>query len=302
MTGDYVWQQIETLLGQSTQHVVLISPFIKRPVFAAILDIIPAAVSKVDCITRWSVAEVAAGVSDPEIADMALTDPRVSISLCHGLHAKIFVADDRSLVGSANLTGRATGRVQPANLELLLEVPTSHPEVQRVLHAAETASVPGTVDLARMIREQADLLNADEDRPRLLVQGDQSRGGWLPETRRPARLFGVYRGRTDNVATDLLVGIVRDLAHLDLPQGLEKETFGAAVLSRLYAIPEIAKLRSAGRLNMGDLQSEIESSGLVAPSGAQRAVETIGEWLRYFDEVYMVPVGPWEIRQGKELS
>ena len=72
-----------------------------------------------------------AGVSDPEIIEAAKSDERISIALRPSLHAKLYRADGRCLVSSANLTGKATGRVPNANVELSLKVPIDHPEVQR---------------------------------------------------------------------------------------------------------------------------------------------------------------------------
>jgi hypothetical protein len=303
VTDDYVWRQIEALLAEANERVVLIAPFIKKEVFQAVLAAVPADVKEIQCVTRWSVAEVAAGVSDPEIAEIAAADGRISIRLCHGLHAKLYAADDRCLVGSANLTGKATGRVPPANVELLLGTPSNNPEVQRLFRAVEASAIAGTVALARQIREQANMFMADEDSPRLLTPGEVAQPvHWMPETRRPARLYGVYSGQYENIAGDVLAGILRDLANLDIPPGLDTNTFGEAVLERLHGLPEIRRLLNVGRLNMGDLQAELEASGEYTPDQALRSVETIAEWLHYFDEVYLVPMGPWEIRQGKEIT
>ncbi|MGW1996187.1 phospholipase D family protein [Embleya sp. NPDC001921] len=303
MTTDHVWRQIEQLLGTATNSVILVAPFIKKETFRAALDAIPAGVQKITCITRWSVPEVAAGVSDPEIAELAEQDGRAVVLLCHNLHAKLYVADDRCLVGSANLTGKATGRVPAANVELLVEADVAHPEVQRVLDAIEGAAVPGTVQLAEQLREQASLMRSDEDSPRVLVPGqDRQPARWLPETRNPERLYRVYNGRHRHIGSDVLAGVLRDLAHLDIGPGFDEQAFGSAVLARLRAMPELHALTAAGRMNLGDAQADLAATGDFTAEQAQRAVETIAAWLGYFDEVHLVPVGPWEIRQGKELT
>ncbi|MFD1661422.1 phospholipase D family protein [Streptomyces caeni] len=303
MANDHIWQQIAQLLEGASERVVLVAPFIKREVLRASLSAIPRRVEEIQCVTRWSVAEVAAGVSDPEIAEIAEADGRARVLLCHNLHAKLYVADDRCLVGSANLTGRATGRVPDANIELLLEVDAAHPEVQRVLDAIGNTSVPASVDLARQIREQADLLRADEDAPQVLVAGQgPTRARWLPETRNPERLYRVYNGRYRNIGTDVLAGVLRDLAYLDVPPGLSEQAFGEAVLAGLRSMPEIRRLFEVGTLNMDEAKRDLAAGGACTEEQAQRAVETIAQWLNYFDEVHLVPVGPWEIRQGREIT
>ncbi|MFJ9841672.1 phospholipase D family protein [Kitasatospora sp. NPDC101155] len=303
MTADHIWRQIAQLLSTATSRVLLVAPFIKKDVFQAALGAVPAEVEEITCVTRWSVAEVAAGVSDPEIAELAQLDGRATIRLCHNLHAKLFVADDRCLVGSANLTGKATGRVPAPNLELLVEVGTSHPQVQHVLALLDASTVPGTVELAEQMREQANLLQRDEDGPRVVVPGhDEQQTRWLPETRNPERLYRVYNGRHRHIGSDVLAGVLRDLAHLDVAPGLEEQAFGAAVLARLRTIPELRALTEAGRMNLADAQVDLAATGEFTAEQAKRAVETIAAWLSYFDDVHLVPVGPWEIRQGKEIT
>jgi hypothetical protein len=88
VTSDHVWRQIEDLLATARGRVVLVAPFIKKEVFVAAVNAVTAAEAEILCVTRWSVLEVAAGVSDPEIAEIAATDDRISIRLCHDLHAK----------------------------------------------------------------------------------------------------------------------------------------------------------------------------------------------------------------------
>ncbi|MFD6802367.1 phospholipase D family protein [Streptomyces cyaneofuscatus] len=279
------------------------APFIKKETFRATLAAVPADVKRVQCVTRWSVAEVAAGVSDPEIAELAEADGRVEISLCHNLHAKLYAADDRCLVGSANLTGKATGRVSAPNIELLIEAELAHPEVRRILDNIDAVAVPGTVELARQIREQADLVRADEDAPQILVIGaSETETGWLPETRNPERLYRVYNGRHRKIASDVLAGVLRDLVHMDIPPGLSEQDFGAEVLDRLRSLSEVRTLAENGALNLDDAKRTLIDGGLHTPDQAQRAVDTIAKWLSYFDEVYLVPVGPWEIRQGREIT
>ncbi|MFJ6212308.1 phospholipase D family protein [Streptomyces sp. NPDC092296] len=304
MTVDHVWRQIEQLLATATDRVVLVAPFIKKEVFRATLAAVPAEVGEITCVTRWSVPEVAAGVSDPEIAELAQQDGRAAIRLCHNLHAKLYVADDRCLVGSANLTGKATGRVPAPNIELLIESDTAHPEVQRVLAALEANMVPGTVELAEQIREQASLMRDDEDSPGVVVPGHHGEqlARWLPETRNPDRLYRVYNGRHRHVGSDVLIGVLRDLAHLDIGPGLNEQAFGAEVLARLRAMPELHALTAAGRMNLADAQAELLAEGELSAEQAKRAVETIAAWLHYFDDVHFVPTGPWEIRQGRELA
>jgi hypothetical protein len=249
--------------------------------------------------------EVAAGVSDPEIAELAAVDGRISIQLCHDLHAKLYLADDRCLVGSANLTAKATGRRQPKNLEVLVEVSEAHPEVRQLLQEIQKTAVPATLELARQIRAQADILKEDEDCPKFVVvaeEAEEDRPAWRPETRAPHRLYPVYRGSPHDYVSEILAGVVRDLAYLDLPQGLSETDFSKAVLAELHAMPEVEELVTSGRLSMDDLQQRLMAADGATETQALRAAENICEWLKYFDEVRVVPTGPYELRHGREFS
>ncbi|MEU8342354.1 phospholipase D family protein [Spirillospora sp. NPDC048832] len=303
MTHDHIWQQLQGLLRSASRRVILITPFIKQDVFQAALDAIPSHVTDIDCVTRWSVAEIAAGVSDPEIAEIAADDDRTHVQLCHNLHAKLYIADERCLVGSANLTATATGRVTDANLELLLETEVSHPEVRRILNAIDGDAVSATPELAKLLREQAELLKADQEAPRIVIPGQGPRTTrWLPETRRPQRLYRVYCGRHHTIGRDVLAGVLRDLAQLDLPPGLSETEFATAVRARLRELPEVHKLTDAGALSLAEATEELAADGTFTHEQAQRAVENLGEWLQHFDEVHFVATGPWEIRQGKIIK
>ncbi|WP_059006983.1 phospholipase D family protein [Streptomyces specialis] len=306
MRPDHVWGQLHELLSSAHERVVLVAPFIKKEVFAAALAAIGDRDVELLCVTRWAVMEIAAGVTDPEIAELAEQDDRVTVRLCHDLHAKLYVADERCLVGSANLTGRATGRRLPKNLELLVEVPTGHPEVQSVLEQIQQTAIPADVEMARQLRSQANLLASAVDRSEFVVvvdeEADSKRARWRPETRVPLRLYPVYQGLKCDYPNEILAGVARDLAYLNIQPGLDEAAFSQAVRSRLYELPEVTALAVGGSLSLATLQRSIMEADGREEEAAKRAAENIAEWLSYFDEVQIVPTGPWEIRRGRELA
>src|SRR4051794_6196082 len=124
---------VERLVTRAADRVILVAPFVKLGVFTRLLRAIPEHVAEIVIITRWAPAEVAAGVSDPEIVSAAEGDGRVRVLLHHRLHAKIYVSDDRCLIGSANLTAKALGLTAQPNIEVLVELPTTSPHIAQVL-------------------------------------------------------------------------------------------------------------------------------------------------------------------------
>ncbi|MDX2966563.1 phospholipase D family protein [Streptomyces acidiscabies] len=292
---DHVWQQIADLMKRATTRVILVAPFVKKAVFEETLASVPTSVEKIECVTRWTPAEVAAGVSDPEIIEAAERDERVQISLCPPLHAKIYVADDRCLVGSANLTGKATGRVPNANVELLLDAPVTHPEVQRVLSQINARSTAATPLVAALVRQQAELLKEERITPP--AEGEPA-SLWYPETRRPENVFALYSGRT-RFTSPVEAGIIQDLAMLDVPAGLAEHDFNSAVEVRLHAIPELHKLLVGERLGNIELQKAIVDRTGEPEDQARRTTETLAAWLQHFGRYY-TEVGSWELRPGRE--
>ncbi|OKJ72392.1 hypothetical protein AMK30_20690 [Streptomyces sp. CB02460] len=279
----------------AAEEVVIIAPFIKKAIFEETIAAVPSSVQKITCVTRWTPAEVAAGVSDPEIIEAAESDDRLSIALCPSLHAKLYRADGRCLVGSANLTGKATGRVPNANVELLLEVPTDHPEVQRVLDQVNARSTIATPHTAALVREQAELLRSSRVTP---PSEDEAAPYWFPETRRPANVYALYSGR-QSFTSLVEAGIVRDLAMLDVPAGLPEDAFNAEVQARLHTIPELSQLTTKQRLSNIELQQAITDRTGESVEQARRTAETLAAWLLHFGHYY-TEVGSWELRPGIE--
>jgi len=203
------------------------------------------------------------------------------------------------LVGSANLTGKATGRVPHENLEILVDVALAHPEVQHLLDRIAATAIPATPEIATSVREQANLLGLNDRAVFVTGEADQRPGHWYPTTRRPDRLFPAYRGRGD-FSKAVREGIVYDLAHLDIAPGLSEQDFNQAVKMRLREMPEIQGLLSDGSLGNLELQQTISAQTGAAQREAQRAAENIAAWLKYFDRYY-TNVASWELRPGREL-
>lgn len=295
----HIWRQIEELMTCARGRVTLVAPFIKREVLAATLSALPTTVDDIECITRWIPDEVAAGVSDPEIIELAEKDKRLRIALCPTLHAKLYLAGERCLIGSANLTGKATGRAANANIEILVEAPAAHPEIARVLAEIQARAVEATPHMAALVRSQAELLKAQRptavDEPR-----EQAPQSWYPVTRRPDALYPYYLGRAQ-FGRSVEAAIVRDLALLGVPAGLSEAEFSHLIESRLQEIPALQTLVAGNRLSNVELQHTLQEQTGMTDAQARRTTETIASWLRHFGRFY-TDVGTWEIRHGQELA
>lgn len=121
--------ELSKLCAEADKELLLVAPFIKASVIERLLDKISPAVS-LKCITRWFPEEIVAGVSDLEVWNLIQNLPNSSLWLRPDLHAKYYRADNRCLIGSANLTGKALGWSNCPNLELLVNLSADEPAIK----------------------------------------------------------------------------------------------------------------------------------------------------------------------------
>jgi phosphatidylserine/phosphatidylglycerophosphate/cardiolipin synthase-like enzyme len=122
--------------------LTLCAPFVKGPVLKRVLDATAESVS-VELFTRWRPEEVAAGVSDTVVLDIAESRGG-RVLLCDRVHAKFMRFDDRVLIGSANLTATALGWTALPNLELLIEVPANTAQLRELEDRLRRESIVAT--------------------------------------------------------------------------------------------------------------------------------------------------------------
>ena len=190
--------------------------------------------------------------------------------LLNDLHAKLFVADERCLVGSANLTGSALGWSEFSNVELLVSVPA---EVER---EAATLEVGNWIDGSP-------------------VTGDNRSRAWLPRCAAPDRLFDIYQNPdTVRVAEETRQDGLADLADLRIAPGLSPERFVAAVSGALRRIPSITRILEAVPGIVRDSRGvELVTSADPGVSRDDAALHwrIVRDWIRVFfaDEFEVAP-------------
>ena len=131
--------RVRALFGQARERVIVVSAYIGGDALEQLLDAVPASVSRRMVATRWDAQDIATGATDWRVWDIA-QQHGMRLLACPRLHAKIYVADDRALVGSANATTSGMG-IGVGNLELLVPVDAAQPDVSRVLTLVEQGSI-----------------------------------------------------------------------------------------------------------------------------------------------------------------
>lgn len=271
------------LLAAATQSVLICAPFIKASVLTRLLQTIPSSVS-VRVVTRWLPAEIAIGVSDLEVFDVVVARAGSRLDLLDRLHAKIYVADNVALVGSANLTGAALGWSNKPNLELLTTLLVTDEAIRQFLDQLAEAR-PATIEERERIRNLA----AELDVPELNLGSDAettvSAVLWLPRLAAPARLFQAYMPQTrDRLAASVLEAALSDIDALGIPTGLPEAAFRQAVADAFERMPAVQRLLAAAADDLSDAYGAdiIRKMPVARDLAAEQQWLIVREWMTSF--------------------
>lgn len=226
--------RIRALFKGSVKSAAVVAPFIKLNALRSLLDVIRSD-THIRCVTRWLPREIAAGVSDPEILEMLEERGNFSLSLVGRLHAKLYIADDRCLAGSANVTLAGLGDGDDNNnIEVLVETTVDDPGIAATLKEIAQAERLATKEIAETARHLANSLSAST------TLTTDLEALWFPCSRRPERAYRFYTVPPSGYvrASDRIV--LADLASANIQPGLEQDEFKTEIRSLLAAIP-IAK-------------------------------------------------------------
>lgn len=270
-------ERIRQLLEGSTQEATIISPFIKAEALRSLLTVLPTE-THVRCVTRWRAKEIAAGVSDVEVLDVLDERGNARLTLVDRLHAKLYVAGDRCLVGSANVTLAGFGEASDGgNIEILVEKNSNDADIVGVLEEIDQLERVATRSMADVFRRWADGIEGQ-------LPAQESPHGWFPCSRRPELAYRLYthppRGYT-KVADKM---VLQDLVRSNLPLGLDEVEFRAGIRSLLEEIELSEPLLGVAHdvtLTRADAQQYLESL-----AGNEITVNDLWnafvEWMTYF--------------------
>ncbi len=236
-------ERLKALLQEAERRVILCAPFIKARVLQTVLSVVSAAVP-VRIVTRWQPTEIAAGVSDLEVLEVANNRPNTKLELLDDLHAKLYLADDHCLVGSANLTGSALGWSERSNVELLVPAQPTDSDVAFLLKRLESATrATFTKRLEMEVAAAAfDITGLDEGQE-MTETGDTRRLAWLPRCAAPDKLYEIYQNpKTTVVVEDTKEDGLADLRDLLVRRGLSLTDFNAIVRDTLLLMPTFARI------------------------------------------------------------
>lgn len=302
-------------LCQTAQYeAILVAPFMKVRALEAVFDTIPDSVASIKCVTRWRPEEIVAGASDLEVFDLVAQRRGAALFIQPFLHAKYFRIDNSCLVGSANLTQRALGWAMPANLELVISLPSDTlplPEFERMLfstaiHASQELKNEVAAAAGAMQRESPKFVTEE-----LAVEEEAAfipPQYWLPLCTRPDLLHSIYADRnTDQIVGWTLQAGRRDIRALCFPPGLSEQNFRRYIAILLHQSPIVQRVCEEARQPISPNKGQEFISSFVKKDfliyDPAQHWETLRTWLLYFlSEEYRQPAGSFDLQRGVEIG
>lgn len=248
--GDLLLEHVAT----ARQSVLLCAPFIKVGVIKRLFAVIQADVP-IDLYTRWHAEEVAAGVSDLAVFDLVQDRPHTHLYLLDQLHAKLYLTEDRALVGSANLTATALGWCKVPNVEILVAVDPEGEEVRRCRTALASAR-SATFAERLAVQAEVDALQRTP-LPGAEAVDETMTGLWLPRLGAPDKLYRAYVPESrDRLPLALLEAAEQDLAALGIDPNLTREDFNTNVAEQFRSMPAIQHILTLISRDVSDEEGE----------------------------------------------
>jgi hypothetical protein len=299
------------LVQRATTRVVVAAPYIKSHTLRRLIAALPKGVTTFICVTRWLPEDIASGACDLEILD-DIAAANGGVLLVHPrLHAKYYAGGERCLVGSANLTGRGLGWHTPANVELLVSLPSDFSGIRQWEAVLLESAIPATFELREQLRKEADRLKAStafQSMPEVEGLGEEETPLlWVPSCPAPERLWLVYRGiGADRMVSSAYEAAKNDLAALRPPAGLTQPLFEAYIAGILRLMPlmvEIDKLAASGLTDSQALAFLTDKLPLTQDISHEQVWRVFKAWLtHFFPKSYRLETRQEVLVKGKELS
>ena len=279
-------EDVVSLLQNARRDVLIVAPFVRTRALNVLLSHVPTG-TQTNIVTRWRPTDFLMGVADLDVYDTALSSG-AGLYLRNDLHAKLFAADDICLVGSANVTETALGWRSPPNLELLVTVPRSEPNVAGL----EKHLFDGAIRATAAVRDRLAALLASIHGSQVSVPElefdtfGQLQPDWIPLIRNPEELFSAYNGNVDFGRLALPM-MLKDLNKIGVPPGMNHTLFRewiAAAISQTPLIQTvICHIEQKGEVTESDVAAFLQKFKVDSSKFRPREVlENLERWLNCF--------------------
>lgn len=281
--------EIVRVLSTANTEVIIVAPFIGESAFSRLVDVLPSDIDS-RVVTRWRPEDVLAGVSDLRILDIAKARG-IPLFLRNDLHAKLYVADNKCLVGSANVTETALGWRTPSNLELLVPVDREDLIIREFIDDLFRNPVLAS-DLHRDrlqrlfddVRQQGNFEISsvvDASPPSLLP------ASWTPTIKTPEDLYALYSGDEQRVLRSAIDVTRTELQRFRVPCGLNEANFRLWIGAMLSQVPIVEKttnyIEQSAYISESTFHDLLSNVGVDAEEYPVRdRMMVLQRWLEYF--------------------
>ena len=287
---DRLGDKASQLVVAAEREVILVAPYIKARALGRLLSSLGDHVGGLTCVTRWLPEDIAAGVCDLEILE--LIEGRSGGLYVHPhLHAKYYRVDGQCLVGSANLTGRAMGWRNPANVELQVELPFDFPGIREWEEKLLSSTIKATPELRDQIKAEAAQLHERQQFSSIPEVGDEQETAdagdiWVPRCPIPDYLWVVYSGvESGGMLQSTLDAANRDLEALQPPKGLSQSLFYAYISGIVKQMPLMLAIDELASNGLSDSEAHVfleNHLGEKTPYSPQETWGVLKTWLVHF--------------------
>ena len=257
---------------REAKDIIIVAPYIKADALSRVVSDIDAEASLV-CITRWQIHDVTLGASDIECRTV-IQELGGAFRLHPTLHAKYYRADDKVLVGSANITYSALGWSSEPNLEILCTAGGDFDSnaFERLL-----------LDDSREISDAEFAHWQSLERIQAPIHKQPLLDTWRPVTRDPTNLLLAYRGLTEEIAShDEQRASLQDLELLQMPESLTTQQVTDWVSACLMASPFVQSVLRAPNVEPSEVVRTIAQTYNLTITDARRRIETVQIWSAFF--------------------
>lgn len=279
------------LFKGAQDDVLIVAPFMRTSSLVRLLDCVKQDV-KTTIVTRWRPVDILAGASDLEVFDISQKQQHIDLYLRNDLHAKLFAADKKCLVGSANVTATGLGWRTPANFELLIPASRLEPYIVEF----EELLLEGSIKATREHQRQLQLLiNSLQElsSPSIPVANLETASfslppNWIPQTMNPDELFLIYSDEDQNDFDPTTAKVMLDeLKPFGLPPNLVEEDFKAWIASLISQVPLVSfvnqDIKDHGEISEAQLRNLLAKIGVDTNKHSSRSVmQVLERWLTYF--------------------
>lgn len=278
---------IVRFLREATSEVILVAPFIGATGFSQLVNAVPPG-AKARVVTRWRPQDVLSGVSDLRALEICRTRG-IPLFLRDDLHAKLYVVDNRCLVGSANITETALGWRTPSNLELLVPVSRCGVVEEFLEGLFQKAVLAGDLQRDRL---QMLLDDVGQQEYGAAVTGDggnpsEISTNWIPTIKTPEDLYALYSGDEHRVLRTAIEVTRAELRRFGVPSGLREAGFRSwigAILAQTPIIERtISHIEDRRDMDEGTFRELLSSVGADTDEYPIRdRMRVLQRWLEYF--------------------